>query len=84
MNDKKISLGEEVLQWAEKNWALDKLIKGEMPEGSESVSYDHLRRVLVNVINRTAEERIIQHMKLQACLPDQVLVHWVRMLVCSP
>lgn len=62
MSDKKLSVGEEAIQWAEKYWLMDKFLKGEIKNDdgqNEAMSYDYFRRVLVDRINGIITERLV-------------------------
>jgi hypothetical protein len=52
------SVGEEVIEWAEQYWLIDKMLKNKSREGEEGFSYDYFRKVFVNKINLTITQRI--------------------------
>jgi hypothetical protein len=55
----KESAGEELMQWAEKYWLIDKVCKGEIGRGEgEAFNWDYFRRCFVNAINSTVENAI--------------------------
>ena len=58
--NKELTVGEDVLQWAEKGWLIDKFLKGEIPkdDNNESFSYDYFRKVFIDEINRNISERL--------------------------
>ena len=61
MSQKKISVGEEAIIWAEKYWLIDKIIKGEIGKGdgeAEAMPYDYFRSAFIKAINDIIAERI--------------------------
>jgi hypothetical protein len=47
------------MQWAEKYWLIDKILKGEIGKGEgEVMNYDFFRSVFINAINGNIAERI--------------------------
>lgn len=60
MENKKLSIGEEMMQWAEKYWLIDKICKGEIGKdgNSEAFSYDYFRRVFIKGIDGAIAERL--------------------------
>jgi hypothetical protein len=55
----KESAGEELMQWAEKYWLIDKVCKGEIGRGDgEAFDWNAFRRCFVNAINSTVENVI--------------------------
>lgn len=55
---KQQSIGEEVMQWAEKYWHIDQVCKNELPEGGESFTYDYFREVFVQKIDDEIKDRL--------------------------
>ncbi len=60
MATKKLSVGEEMMQWAEKYWHIDKVCKGEAPTGGEAFNYDYFRNVFVKGIDDNIARRLNQ------------------------
>lgn len=59
MANQKLSVGEEMMQWAEKYWLIDKVCKGEIVKGEgEAFNYEYFRNVFVKGINDNINERI--------------------------
>lgn len=59
MANQKLSIGEEMMQWAEKYWLIDKVCKGEIGKGEgEAFNYEYFRNVFVKVINEAIVERL--------------------------
>jgi len=59
MANQKLSVGEEMMQWAEKHWLIDKVCKGEIGKGEgEAFSYDYFRKVFVKGIDDAIAERL--------------------------
>jgi len=58
--NKELTVGEDVMQWAEKGWLIDKFLKGEIPkdDNNESFSYDYFREVFIKYINENISERL--------------------------
>lgn len=57
--EQKKSVGEEVMQWAEKYWLIDKVCKGEIGRGEgEAFSWETFRGAFINAINGNIEERL--------------------------
>ena len=53
------SVGEEVIEWAEQYWLIDKMLKNiKSREGEEGFSYDYFRRIFVDKINSVITQRI--------------------------
>ena len=58
MAQQKLSVGEEMMQWAEKYWLIDKVCKGEIGKGEgEAFNYEYFRDVFVKGINYNINER---------------------------
>lgn len=58
MAQQKLSVGEEMMQWAEKYWLIDKVCKGEIGKGEgEAFNYEYFRDVFVKGINDNINER---------------------------
>jgi len=53
------NVGEEFMTWAERGWALEKIITNGLNhnEGGESCPYDYLRRVFVEKINELSKNQ---------------------------
>jgi len=53
------NVGEEFMAWAERGWALEKIITNGLKndEGGESCPYDYLRRVFVEKINELSKNQ---------------------------
>jgi len=59
MKNKELSIGEEMMQWAEKYWLIDKVCKGEIGKGEgEAFDYNYFRNVFIKNIDATIEERL--------------------------
>lgn len=59
MANQKLSIGEEMMQWAEKYWLIDKVCKGEIGRGEgEAFNYEYFRNVFVKGINEAIAERL--------------------------
>lgn len=59
MANQKLSIGEEMMQWAEKYWLIDKVCKGEIVEGEgEAFNYEYFRNVFVKGIDEAIIERL--------------------------
>lgn len=59
MANQKLSIGEEMMQWAEKYWLIDKVCKGEIGKGEgEAFNYEYFRNVFVKGINEAIIERL--------------------------
>jgi len=58
--NKELTVGEDVMQWAEKGLLIDKFLKGEIPNdnNNESFSYDYFRKVFIEYINENIFERL--------------------------
>lgn len=56
----KITVGQEFIEWAEKYWHLDKLVKIEDPDefGGEICDYKYMRNVFIEKINCIINERL--------------------------
>ena len=54
----KQSIGEEVMQWAEKYWLIDKACNNELPQGGEQFAYDYFRKVFIEKINDEIKDRL--------------------------
>lgn len=56
----KKSVGLEFIEWAEKYWLLDKLIKIDNPDNfsGESCDYNYMRDIFIRKINSIVSERI--------------------------
>ena len=52
------SIGEEVMQWAEKYWHIDKVCKNELPKEGEQFNYDSFRKVLIQKIESEINNRL--------------------------
>ena len=55
---KQQSIGEEVIQWAEKYWNIDKVCKNELPQDGEQFSYEYFRRVFIEKIDSEIKDRL--------------------------
>jgi len=55
---KKLSVGEEFIEWAEQYWGLKR--KYDMPaeEGSESCPYSYVKETFINKINSIIKDRL--------------------------
>jgi len=53
------NVGEEFMSWAERGWALEKIITNGLKndEGGESCPYDYLRKVFVQKINELSKNQ---------------------------
>ena len=59
MENQKLSIGEEMMQWAEKYWLIDKVCKGEIGKGEgEAFNYEYFRNVFVKGIDGAIAERL--------------------------
>lgn len=59
MANHKLSIGEEMMQWAEKYWLIDKVCKGEIARGvGEAFNYEYFRKVFVKGIDEAIAERL--------------------------
>lgn len=56
----KITVGQEFIDWAEKYWQLDKLIKVENPDtfNQEVCDYQYMRKIFVEKINSIIQTRL--------------------------
>ena len=54
----KQSIGEEVVQWAEKYWHIDKVYKNESSEEGEQSDYGYFRKVLIEKIESEIKDRL--------------------------
>jgi hypothetical protein len=56
------SVGQEFIEWAEKYWLLDKLIKNENPDefAGERCDYTYMRGIFVQKIDAIIKERLGQ------------------------
>lgn len=52
------SIGEEVIQWAEKYWHIDKVCKNELPKEGEQFQYEYFRRVIIQKIESEINNRL--------------------------
>ena len=60
MENQKLSVGEEVMQWAEKYWLIDKILKGEIGKGEgEAMDYSCFRGAIIRGINELVKERLV-------------------------
>lgn len=51
-------IGEEVLQWAEKYWHIDKVCKNELSEQGEQFNYEYFRGALIEKIESEIKDRL--------------------------
>lgn len=58
MANQKLSVGEEMMQWAEKYWLIDKVCKGELSKEGETFNYEYFRNVFVKGIDGHIAERL--------------------------
>lgn len=59
MENNRLSVGEEMMQWAEKYWLIDKVCKGEIGnDNGEKFEYDYFRNVFVKGIDDNIKNRI--------------------------
>lgn len=59
MAQEKKSVGEEVMEWAEKYWLIDKIMKGQIGKGEgETMHYESFRFAMIRAIDHTATERL--------------------------
>lgn len=59
MVNKNLTVGEDVVQWAEKYWLIDKILKGELDMSKgEAFSYDYFRKVFIKAIDGNIAERL--------------------------
>jgi hypothetical protein len=56
------TVGQEFIEWAEKYWLLDKLIKNETPDefAGERCDYRYMRNIFVQKIDAIIKERLGQ------------------------
>lgn len=55
---KQQSIGEEVMQWAEKYWHIDQVCKNQLPTEGEQFAYDYFRKVFVQKIDAEIKDRL--------------------------
>lgn len=55
----KQTAGQEFMEWAEKYWHLDKLVKIENPDkfAGETCDYDYMRNIFIKKINAIIKDR---------------------------
>lgn len=56
----KETVGQEFIEWAEKCWKIDELIKVENPDkfAGETCEYDYMRNIFIEKINGIIKERL--------------------------
>ena len=56
----KETVGQEFIEWAEKYWHLDKLVKIEDPDkfAGENCDYNYMRKIFIEKINSIIKDRL--------------------------
>lgn len=56
----KETVGQEFIEWAEKYWHLDKLVKIENPDkfAGETCDYNYMRNIFIEKINAIIKDRL--------------------------